>query len=106
MKRQFRIISKWLPVLLLTGCISCTEIVHIDLDSTYTRLVVQGSVTTDSVRHRVELSTSSDYFANEPSPRVSDAVVEIAFNETSILLEEHDTIPGLYMTPQGLSEVK
>lgn len=84
---------------------SCTERVDIELDSTYTRLVVYGSVTTDSIRHQVEVTTTSDYFSNEPVPRVTGAVVELQFNNETLLLEEHDTIEGLYLTPYAFRGV-
>ena len=61
------IFSLALGVLML----SCTERIDIELDSTYRRLVVQGAVTSDSVRQRVLLTTTSDYFSNQPSPLVS-----------------------------------
>ncbi len=80
---------------------SCTEVIEIDLDSTYRRLVANGSVTNDSVRHQIHLSTSSDYFSNQPSPKVSGALVEIQFNTTLIQLQEHDTMPGMYLTPDA-----
>lgn len=78
---------------------SCTERIDIELDSTYTRLVVQGAVTSDSVRHRVLLTTTSDYFSNQPSPQVSGAVVEISFDNQTYTLAENAFIPGLYETP-------
>lgn len=82
---------------------SCTEVVDIELDSTYTRLVVEGGVSSDSVFHGVSLSLSSDYFANQAAPRVRNAEVYLDFDDTSLLLEEHDTIPGLYQTPYAFS---
>ena len=98
MKKHFpENIALLLALLLLN--ISCTEIVEIDLDSTYTRLVVQGGVTSDSAQHQVLLSLSGDYFANQPAPRVSNAVVYLDFDDTSLIMEEHDTIPGLYLAP-------
>lgn len=84
---------------LLAGMVSCTEVIDIELDSTYRRLVVYGSVTTDSIRHQVQLTTTSDYFSNKPSPRVTNALVELEFNGQHLELEEHDTIEGLYLTP-------
>jgi len=99
----------WLLLIAGLGGAACTEIVDIELDSTFTQLVVYGTITTDSSRHRVQLSTSSDYFSNAPSPGVSDAIVEIEFNDNLIRLEEHDTIPGLYITPaafRGIPHVK
>jgi hypothetical protein len=95
----------WLAPCIMAAMISCTEIIDIELDSTYRRLVVFGTVTTDSVRHQVELTTSSDYFSNRPSPRVTGAVVEIAFNDTTLLLEEDDSARGLYLTPYAFRGV-
>lgn len=99
MKKRLPGNMAFLMALMVLLNISCTEIVDIDLDSTYTRLVVQGGVTSDSAQHQVRLTLSSDYFSNQPAPGVSNAVVHIDFDNTSLLLEEHDTIPGLYLTP-------
>lgn len=84
---------------LLLGIYSCTEQIEIDLGTTYQRFIVYGTVSTDLAFHQVDLSTSSDYFSNSPSPKISNALVELSFNGNSILLEEHDTIPGRYLTP-------
>jgi len=81
--------------------VSCTERIDVELDSTYRRLVVQGSVTSDSIRHRVLLTTTSDYFANMSSPRVSGAQVELSFNDQRITLLENPLIQGLYETPDA-----
>ena len=89
----------WLLAFMLLIFPACTERIDIELDSTYTRLVVYGTVTTDSVRHSVELTTTSDYFSNQPAPRVKDAIVELEFNGSTMLLEECDTLDGLYMAP-------
>ena len=78
---------------------SCTERIDIELDSTFRRLAVYGTVTTDSVRHSVELTTSSDYFSNMPPPPVSNAVVELQFEGKTIRMEEQDTLPGVYRAP-------
>ncbi len=95
-----------LILLLVTiGLGSCTEIVDIELDSTYQRLVVYGEITTDSVHHQVELSTSSDYFLNEPAPTVSGALVELEFENGLITLAENDTLPGTYLIPDAFRGV-
>jgi hypothetical protein len=73
---------------------SCTEEVNIDLDSTYTRLVVDGQITTDTTRHYVRLSKTLDYFSNRPAEPVSGAHVMI----NDHLLTESDSIPGMYLT--------
>lgn len=95
----------WLLSLLATLFSSCTEVIDIELDTTYTQIVVYGSVTSDSIRHQVQLSTSSDYFSNVPSPRLSNALVELEFNGNLIRMEEHDTIPGVYVTPEAFRGV-
>jgi hypothetical protein len=84
---------------------SCTERIDIELDSTYRRLVVQGAVTSDSVRHRVMLTTSSDYFANMPSPVVSGVLVELSFNDQTLTLTENPFFPGLYETSEAFRGV-
>jgi hypothetical protein len=82
---------------------ACTEPIDIELDSTYTRLAVEGYVTTDSIKHSVILSLSSDYFSNEESPRVSDAFVELTFDGETMQLVENDSVPGLYEAPYAFS---
>lgn len=78
---------------------NCTERIQVDVDSSYTRLVVEGSVSTDTTTHWVRLSTTSDYFYNQPAPAVSGALVTIEDGENIITLEESDTRPGYYKTP-------
>jgi hypothetical protein len=78
--------------------LSCTERIDIELYSTYRRLVVQGAVTSDSVRQRVLLTTTSDYFSNQPSPLVSEAQVEISYDDQVHTLVEHPILKGLYET--------
>ena len=77
---------------------NCTERISVKVDSTYTRLVVEGYVTTDTTTHWVRLSTTSDYFHNQTSPAVSGAEVVITDDEQSFLLEESEEQPGLYLT--------
>jgi len=87
-----------LAVLLLLA-ISCTERIDIELDSTYNRLIVQAEVTSDSIHHRVILTSSGDYFANQPPPPVSGAMVEISFEDQVLLLSENESLPGVYESP-------
>lgn len=93
------------PVLILLSAViiatACTEPIDIELDSTYQRLVVEGYVNTDSIKHHVILSVTSDYFSNETSPRLSGAFVELSFEGESMQLIENDTVPGLYEAPSA-----
>lgn len=77
---------------------SCTEIVEIELESTYKRLVVFGSITTDTTTHKIELKKSADYFFNQPAEKVSNAMVELSYSDTSFLLKENPNLPGIYET--------
>ena len=83
-------------LLLLSGC---TERIDIDLGTTYTRFVVDGVITSDSMAHYVKLSKSIDYYSETAVPGVSDATVTIDDGFETILLEESDSVPGLYLTP-------
>jgi len=56
---------------------NCTERIEIDLDSTYTRLVVEGNVTSDTTVHWIRLSETGDYFYNQVAPAVAGASVSI-----------------------------
>jgi len=97
-----RILSyRYRPVLLFAVIMltACTEVIDIELDSTYTRLVVFGTVTTDSLHHQVRLSTTSDYFSNQQAPAVSKALVELHAGEQVLRMEESDTVAGLYRSP-------
>ena len=92
------IISKALFLYLIT-IIGCTDQADLELESTYPRLVVEGEVTSDSVRHQVRLSITSDYFFNKPPEGLSDATVELSFDDEVLLLQENEQEAGLYETP-------
>jgi hypothetical protein len=98
MKRRLAYIW-YLPIGILSLVTACTERIEIELDSTYRRLVVEGAVTSDSVRHQVILTMSSNYFSNQPAPRISHALVELSFGGETLLLTERDGEPGCYETP-------
>jgi hypothetical protein len=71
---------------------SCTEKINLKLDSTYTRLVVDGHITSDSMTHFITLTKTSDYFSNVPAPRVVNATVSISDGTNTFPLTE--TFPG------------
>lgn len=96
--RHIRMIG-W--VLLGLGSGACTEIIDIELDSTYQSLVVFGTVTDDSLHHQVELSLSGDYFSNVSPPPVSGASVRLESGNRSYLFQESDTLPGYYVSDEA-----
>lgn len=86
--------------ILFSFMFSCTEVVDIELDSTFTRLVVYGTITTDSVRHEVQLTTTTDYFFSEAPPSIENASVTVTFGNSSIPLQTSPERPGIYFFPE------
>lgn len=76
--------------------VSCTERIDIKLDESFTLLVVDGSITTDTMAHKVALSKTSSYYYNQPAPMVSGAQVTITDGENTFILSEES--PGIYLT--------
>jgi hypothetical protein len=71
---------------------SCVERIEVKLDPTYVRLVVDGSITTDTSKYTVNLTQTADYFYNAPIPRVTNATVTLYDGDSSYTLKE--TEPG------------
>jgi hypothetical protein len=91
----------YISTVLLLAFAACTERIDVEVDTSFTRLVVEGAVTTDTLSHIIRLSTTSDYFNNQTAPAVSGAVVEISDGESFYLFEESDTEPGYYYSDPG-----
>ena len=87
----------WLLWILLTA--SCTERIEIDLDQTYTRLVVDGGITNEPAHHMVRLTTSTGYFFNQEPPPVRGATVHLIHGDKRILLTELTAASGYYALP-------
>jgi len=88
-------------ILVSLSVFSCTEKIDIQLDDSYTRLVVDGSITTDTMAHTVILSTTSSYFYNQPTPMVTGAKVSITDGTQTFNLREdsagyYHTDPSVY----------
>lgn len=85
-------------VLISVWIFSCTEKIDVELDSTFVRLIVEGNLTTDTMVHQIKLSKTSDYFSNQPAPKVTGAILKISDEEgNEIMLEEKED--GIYETP-------
>jgi hypothetical protein len=84
-----------IPILLWISA-GCREKIELTLDSTFTRLVVEGSITDETKAHRIVLTYSSDYFFSETPPPATGAVVEISDGSQVFLLTE--VAPGIYET--------
>ncbi|HEY4786195.1 MAG TPA: DUF4249 family protein [Bacteroidales bacterium] len=77
---------------------SCTESFVMDTGSTYTRLCVEGNITTDTMKHKVRLVKSRDLNDNSPFKPVSDANVTITDGLNVFPLKEDTTDRGSYYT--------
>lgn len=82
---------------------SCTEKVDIQLDESYTRLVVDGCITTDTMAHTIKLTTTSSYYYNQPAPAVSGATLTITDGTSTYQLTE--TSPGIYQTDGNVAGI-
>jgi len=78
--------------------VSCTEHMDLKLDSTFTRLVVEGAITTDTGRHQVRLSKTTDFYYSGRPPAVSGATVKISDGVQVIELHENPEGSGIYET--------
>lgn len=86
-----RIFAYMILLSLATG--ACTERIELNLDETYTRLVVDGGISNDTGAYRVALTKTADYFYNEPAPRVINALAVITDGTGTYPL--HETEPGI-----------
>ncbi|MDP4206574.1 MAG: DUF4249 family protein, partial [Bacteroidota bacterium] len=92
---------KSLFIILLLGITftACTERIDVQLGSSYTKLVVEGELSTLPKAYRIKLSKSSDYFSNKAADPVSDATVTISDGSNTIQLKESADEKGSYFTP-------
>lgn len=80
---------------------SCTEKFNVELDESFARLVVEGSISTDTARHYIKLSKTTSYFFNEAPPIVSGAQLTLAGPFGTVLFEELPETPGTYVSPEN-----
>ena len=76
---------------------SCTERIDIELDETYTRLVVYGTITTDTSTYYIQLTETTSYYYNETPPPVTGANLEIS-DDAGNVFTLNETEPGIYAT--------
>jgi hypothetical protein len=87
-----------IPIVILAFMVAaCTERVDIELDDTYTRLVVEGNLTTDTTTHYIILSKTTSYYYNQQPPMVSNAVVTIS-DDAGNTIQLTESEPGYYST--------
>lgn len=77
---------------------SCTEEISLDLNDQeeFQRLVVEGWFTNQAEAQTIELTLTSDYFANEEAPRATGAKVSVT--DGSQTFDFTETSAGIYQT--------
>jgi hypothetical protein len=87
-------------VVSLIAIISCTERIDMEVDPALVHyLVVDGSITTDTMQHSVTLMRSVDYFSGTGPEMVTNANVRIEVSDGNIIpLNESIDNPGTYLT--------
>lgn len=81
---------------------ACTERIDIALESSDSKLMVYGSITTDTMSHCVRLIKSVPFYSPTPPPPVSNATVYIMERDTRIDLTEDADNPGYYYTAPNI----
>lgn len=94
-----KILNHLLLLTALIGIWSCTEDYDVSLDDSFTRLVIDGSISTDTTAHRIRLSTSTSYFYNELPPVVSGANMLLDDGISQVQMLEKPEGSGLYYSP-------
>lgn len=78
---------------------SCTEEIDIDVGETASKVVIFGTITTDTMAHQIKVSKSANYFSNAPTPRVSGAEVVLTDDKGNTeILTESSKEAGIYET--------
>ena len=81
--------------------VSCVEKIDLELDEIEPRTVIEARITNYYDGHRVIISKSSGYLSDMPSPRISDARVELSDGERIWLFEE--SAPGEYVPAESFA---
>ena len=87
--------------ILLTGCISffsCMERINISTEASPPRLVVYGYITTDTTQHAISITRSTGFFVTDKPDGISNANVNISYDDGIFELEESPEKKGLYLT--------
>jgi len=84
---------------------SCVEDIVLPIQNGQKLLVVEGSLTTDTMAHQIKLSLSSDFYSQEPPIPVTGATVIITEGSNSWTLTEipntgiYETSPDFFAIP-------
>ncbi|BDX38896.1 hypothetical protein CYCD_22510 [Tenuifilaceae bacterium CYCD] len=85
-------------ILLSAFLFSCTDEIDITLKNADPKIVVYGSITTDTAAHRIMITQTAGYYSNQPPQTISGATVSITDGTNVFPLTESSTEPGNYYT--------
>ena len=90
-------------IVIMVSIVACTEKIDVELDDTYTRLVVEAYITDEAKNHIVKLTKTTDYFYNKPAPVVEGAKITISDGQNIFNLTEKE--PGIFQTGKVAGEI-
>lgn len=95
-----RILLLWI-VFSVFGCIEQIDLSEIN-GATSGRIVVEGTITNEMKSHLVKLTRTNVAIPDTAAEAVSGAVVTINDGLATYLLQEIDTLPGIYVTGENV----
>ncbi len=83
--------------ILIWACWACKKVIHVDLNTAASQIVIQGNVTNDGENAQVKITRLVSFAADNTFPAVTGATVHITDSTTgrSYLLKEKDS--GIYV---------
>lgn len=95
-----RILLLWIAFSVL-GCVEQIDLSEIN-GATSGRIVVEGTITNEMKSHIVKLTRTNVAIPDVPAEAVVGAVVTITDGLVTYLLQEVDTLPGIYATVENV----
>lgn len=105
MKAKIKHIAYFLVFILTSSC--ADEEIPWEITPMPDKLVVEGSFTNEVKHHLIKLTSTSDYFSNKETPRVSNATVSITdLNSGEVIpFFEKPSGSGVYVTLEATSGI-
>ncbi|MCX7986032.1 MAG: DUF4249 domain-containing protein [Bacteroidales bacterium] len=91
-----KVLKYSLIIVMLTS--ACREDIDLPLDTTYQRIVIEGSISTDTTSHTVMISKSTDAYGRQEIEYISNALVTISDSINTYYLSEIPGKKGHYQT--------
>lgn len=89
--------NRIIPVIAALLLWGCEETVELDLNQAPPRYSIEGLITNELTDQYVKISTSTDFYNQDGTPRVSDASVIVSDDQNhEYLFTESETEPGRY----------